>query len=122
MAAASPTARAPSPTRPRRGARPSGSSRRRATPTSIQYRRAAASSAYPDDGDWRWRLVTDDRELLAASGDGYADEGAAEAAVEAAFATGHLAADLIEFEHAAFQRVRVRRPSGAGGSSTRTAT
>jgi uncharacterized protein YegP (UPF0339 family) len=68
----------------------------------IQYE-GASFECYPDDGQWHWRLVTDDRELVASSGEGYPDEEAAEDALEAVRDRA-LAADLIEFEHAAFQQ------------------
>ncbi|SDJ47350.1 DUF1508 domain-containing protein [Natronorubrum texcoconense] len=52
--------------------------------------------------DWNWRLVTDDREIVAASNEPHSD---AETASEAIQRVREQAseADLIEFEHAAFQ-------------------
>ncbi|MXV61187.1 DUF1508 domain-containing protein [Natronorubrum sp. JWXQ-INN-674] len=52
--------------------------------------------------DWNWRLVTDDREIVAASTEPHPD---AETATEAIQRVRDQAseADLIEFEHAAFQ-------------------
>lgn len=68
----------------------------------VQYE-GGRFECYPDDGRWRWRLVTDDRELIASSAESYPDEEAAETAVESVRDRA-LAADLIEFEHAAFQQ------------------
>ncbi|WP_049927662.1 DUF1508 domain-containing protein [Halopiger goleimassiliensis] len=52
--------------------------------------------------DWHWRLVTEDREVVAASTEPHSD---AEAAAEAIERVREQAseAELIEFEHAAFQ-------------------
>ncbi|WP_440770370.1 DUF1508 domain-containing protein [Natronorubrum sp. DTA28] len=52
--------------------------------------------------DWNWRLVTDDREIVAASNEPHSN---AETASEAIQRVREQAseADLIEFEHAAFQ-------------------
>jgi len=58
---------------------------------------------YPDGDAWRWRLVTVDRELVASSAEGYPDEASVESAIKRVCERA-LAADLIEFEHAAFQQ------------------
>ncbi|SIR63267.1 DUF1508 domain-containing protein [Natronorubrum thiooxidans] len=59
---------------------------------------------YDDDtgSDWHWRLVTDDREVVAASTEPHPD---ADTATEAIQRVREQAseAELIEFEHAAFQ-------------------
>ena len=59
---------------------------------------------YTDEGgpDWHWRLVTEDRDVVAASTEPHPD---AESATEAIERVREQAseADLIEFEHAAFQ-------------------
>ncbi len=62
---------------------------------------------YPaDDDDWRWRLVSDERELLAESGEAFNDEAAARNGAESV-KESILAADLIEFEEAAFQQYEI---------------
>jgi uncharacterized protein YegP (UPF0339 family) len=68
----------------------------------IQFE-GADYEVYPAGGEWHWRLVSADRELLAESTDGFAGR---EAAVDAADRVREqaLAADLIEFEQAAFQQ------------------
>jgi len=58
---------------------------------------------YPAGGEWHWRLVAADRRLLADSAEAYEDEEAAEAAASR-IRDQALAADLIEFEQAAFQQ------------------
>ncbi|QSW99683.1 DUF1508 domain-containing protein [Haloterrigena alkaliphila] len=56
----------------------------------------------PSGPDWHWRLVTEDREIVAASTEPHPDdESAAEAIERVREQAGE--ADLIEFEHAAFQ-------------------
>ncbi|WP_255170251.1 DUF1508 domain-containing protein [Natrononativus amylolyticus] len=52
--------------------------------------------------DWHWRLVTADREVVAASTDAHADAEAAAAAIDRVREQASEA-DLIEFENAAFQ-------------------
>ncbi|RKD97922.1 YegP family protein [Halopiger aswanensis] len=52
--------------------------------------------------DWHWRLVTDDREVVAASTEPHADAETATAAIERVREQASEA-DLIEFEEAAFQ-------------------
>ena len=52
--------------------------------------------------DWHWRLVTEDREVIAASTDAHDDDGAATEAIERVRQQASEA-DLIEFENAAFQ-------------------
>lgn len=58
---------------------------------------------FPTDGGWAWRLVSDDRRVLAESaaqfGDAETATGAAETVQDRA-----LVADLIEFDQAAFQQ------------------
>jgi len=58
---------------------------------------------HPTDEGWHWRLVTEEREVVAASTDAYADAAEAEAAVGAVCERVGVA-DLIEFENAAFQQ------------------
>ena len=58
---------------------------------------------YPGDGEWHWRLVSEDRETLADSTVPAADREEAEEAVDQ-IREQALAADLIEFEQAAFQQ------------------
>ncbi|EMA46205.1 DUF1508 domain-containing protein [Halobiforma nitratireducens] len=55
-----------------------------------------------DGRDWHWRLVTEDREVVAASTEPHTDSEAAAAAIERVREQASEA-DLIEFEHAAFQ-------------------
>ncbi|WP_222917770.1 DUF1508 domain-containing protein [Natrinema sp. SYSU A 869] len=55
-----------------------------------------------DTGPWHWRLVTDDREVVAASTEPHADAAAATTAIERVRQQASEA-DLIEFENAAFQ-------------------
>ncbi len=52
--------------------------------------------------DWHWRLVTDDRTVIAASTDVHGDEESAAAAIDRVREQASEA-DLIEFENAAFQ-------------------
>jgi uncharacterized protein YegP (UPF0339 family) len=62
-----------------------------------------ADFEYFEAGDgWRWRLVTEDRETIAESGDSHDDRDAAAAAI-AAIQNHAPDAELIEFENAAFQ-------------------
>lgn len=58
---------------------------------------------YPANGDWYWRLVSADREVLADSTEAFDDREAAEDAADRVREQA-LAADLIEFEQAAFQQ------------------
>ena len=58
---------------------------------------------YPDGGEWHWRLVSADREVLADSTEAHDDREAAEAAADRVREQA-LAADLVEFEQAAFQQ------------------
>ncbi|MCU4971715.1 DUF1508 domain-containing protein [Halobacteria archaeon AArc-m2/3/4] len=62
----------------------------------------AAYETYPVGEEWHWRLVTEDRDVVAASTDPHEDS---EAAAEAISRVREQAsqADLIEFENAAFQ-------------------
>ncbi|ELY50060.1 DUF1508 domain-containing protein [Natronolimnohabitans innermongolicus] len=55
-----------------------------------------------DGPDWQWRLVTDDRDVVAASTESHPDAESATAAIERVREQASEA-DLIEFEHAAFQ-------------------
>ena len=59
--------------------------------------------SYPVEGEWRWRLVSEDRDLLAQSVERFPDETTATEAAENVKAC-MLAAELIEFEQAAFQQ------------------
>ena len=63
----------------------------------------AAFETYPDGEEWHWRLVTEDRTVIAESTAGHPDEGAAGASIERVTAMA-AEADLIEFDHAAFQQ------------------
>lgn len=58
---------------------------------------------YPEDGAWRWRLVTIARDIVAQSTDAYDTVEDAEDAADLVRARAK-AAELIEFEHAAFQQ------------------
>lgn len=58
---------------------------------------------YPEDGAWHWRLVDVDRTVRADSTERFEDREAAEAAADRVREQA-LAADLIEFEQAAFQQ------------------
>ena len=58
---------------------------------------------YPADGAWHWRLVADDRTVLATSTERFDDRESAEEAASRVREQS-LAADLIEFEQAAFQQ------------------
>ncbi|WP_207588458.1 DUF1508 domain-containing protein [Halomontanus rarus] len=62
----------------------------------------ASYETYPVGEEWHWRLVTEDRDVVAASTDPHEDS---EAAAEAISRVREQAsqADLIEFENAAFQ-------------------
>ncbi|MEY7848633.1 DUF1508 domain-containing protein [Natrarchaeobius sp. A-rgal3] len=55
-----------------------------------------------DEPEWNWRLVTDDREVVAASNEPHTDPEAAATAIERVRQQASEA-DLIEFENAAFQ-------------------
>lgn len=59
--------------------------------------------SFPEEEGWCWRLVAEDRELLAESVEEYSDDAAATEAAEDVKAC-MLAADLIEFDQAAFQQ------------------
>ncbi|ARS90442.1 DUF1508 domain-containing protein [Natrarchaeobaculum aegyptiacum] len=67
--------------------------------TTLEYAEDDAEATGPD---WHWRLVTEDRDIVAASTEPHGD---AETATEAIERVRQQAAeaDLIEFEHAAFQ-------------------
>ncbi|ELY71268.1 DUF1508 domain-containing protein [Natronobacterium gregoryi] len=58
--------------------------------------------AEPEGPDWHWRLVTEDREIVAASTDPHADADSAAAAIERVREQANEA-ELIEFEQSAFQ-------------------
>ncbi|WEL22841.1 YegP family protein [Halorhabdus sp. BNX81] len=58
---------------------------------------------YPADEQWHWRLVSADRDVLADSTVAFADREEAETAADRVREQA-LAADLIEFEQAAFQQ------------------
>ena len=62
----------------------------------------AVFETYPDDGEWCWRLVDDERNPLAVGESGFEDQEAANDAIER-IRTQAPEADLIEFEKAAFQ-------------------
>ncbi|WP_247002205.1 DUF1508 domain-containing protein [Halosolutus gelatinilyticus] len=70
---------------------------------SVAETSADASAAEATDArDWGWRLVTDDREIIAASTDSAADVETAEAAIERVREQARDA-ELIEFDNAAFR-------------------
>ena len=58
---------------------------------------------YPADGEWHWRLVSAQRDILADSTVAFDDREQAEAAADRVRELA-LAADLIEFDQAAFQQ------------------
>ena len=62
----------------------------------------AAYETYPVADHWRWRLVTDDREVVAASTEPHEEAATAADAIER-MREQASEADLIEFENAAFQ-------------------
>ncbi|MFC4543394.1 DUF1508 domain-containing protein [Halosolutus amylolyticus] len=62
----------------------------------------AAAADGQETTDWQWRLVTDDREIVAGSREPHESTEAAEAAIERVREQASEA-DLIEFENAAFQ-------------------
>ncbi|MDF9744035.1 DUF1508 domain-containing protein [Natrinema salsiterrestre] len=62
-----------------------------------------SADAVPDGEDpWHWRLVTDDRDIIAASTEPHTDADSATEAIERVRQQANEA-DLIEFENAAFQ-------------------
>ncbi|SEW09642.1 DUF1508 domain-containing protein [Natrinema salifodinae] len=63
---------------------------------------AVDSAGDEEQSPWHWRLVTDDREVVAASTEPHADAESATAAIERVRQQASEA-DLIEFENAAFQ-------------------
>lgn len=69
----------------------------------VLFYEPAHYEVYPDDGAWRWRFVTTDRRIVAESADQYDDRDHAEEAAKRVRSMAR-AADLIEFEHAAFQQ------------------
>ncbi|MFP9062132.1 DUF1508 domain-containing protein [Natrialbaceae archaeon A-chndr2] len=70
-------------------------------PVTVEEDDSSADEAVITD-DWHWRLVTEDREVIAASTDPHFDEAAAEDAIERVREQASEA-DLIEFESSAFQ-------------------
>lgn len=68
----------------------------------VQYEEGTFE-VHPSGEGWGWRLVTEGREVIAASTERYEDAAAAEEAVAAVCERARVA-DLIEFEHAAFQQ------------------
>lgn len=70
--------------------------------TIIEYE-AMDCEVYPAEDGWRWRLVSDEREVLAESVAPFDDEAEATDTAETV-RTCVLAADLIEFDQAAFQQ------------------
>ncbi len=70
-------------------------------PVTVEDEQVAETDAQPTT-DYHWRLVTEDREVIAASTEAHPGEEAAEAAIERVRQQASEA-DLIEFENAAFQ-------------------
>ncbi|MFB6205606.1 MAG: DUF1508 domain-containing protein [Haloglomus sp.] len=68
----------------------------------IEYE-GADYEVYPADGEWHWRLVSAERDVLADSTVTFADRERAESAADRVRELA-LAADLIEFDQAAFQQ------------------
>jgi uncharacterized protein YegP (UPF0339 family) len=62
----------------------------------------AAYETYPDDDEWHWRLVTEDRSVVADSTEPHESDEQARESIERVRSQA-AEADLIEFEEAAFQ-------------------